>query len=172
MQKLITLLFVFSPKAFLTFASSVQVGAKNGIHECKQQFMLEKWNCPESTLQLSTHNGLRSGKKCVPTYLCSMRGSYSSCLVQFQQLSTLQKLLLQCREGSAAYRALWLAYGKDHKYERRFHSENTLWLYSINDFTRGYAPFTHCTWTQKQCMCGANFRPMSKIVFSFPCPLL
>lgn len=51
------------PKAFLTYASSVQRGAQSGIHECKHQFAWERWNCPENTLQLSTHNGLRSGKK-------------------------------------------------------------------------------------------------------------
>lgn len=55
--------FAFFPKAFLTYASSVQVGAQSGIQECKHQFALDRWNCPESTLQLSTHNGLRSGKK-------------------------------------------------------------------------------------------------------------
>ncbi|XP_026214143.1 protein Wnt-8a-like [Anabas testudineus] len=56
-------MFAFSPKAFLTYTSSVQVGARSGIQECKHQFMLEKWNCPESTLQLSTHNGLRSATR-------------------------------------------------------------------------------------------------------------
>lgn len=68
-------LFAFSPKAFLTYTSSVQVGARSGIQECKHQFMLEKWNCPESTLQLSTHNGLRSGKTLVSTYLRNVRGN-------------------------------------------------------------------------------------------------
>uniref|UniRef100_A0A3B3I0H2 Protein Wnt n=1 Tax=Oryzias latipes TaxID=8090 RepID=A0A3B3I0H2_ORYLA len=51
------------PKAFLTYANSVQVGARMGIHECKHQFAWEKWNCPEKTLQLSTHIGLRSATK-------------------------------------------------------------------------------------------------------------
>lgn len=53
------------PKAFLTYASSVQLGAQSGIQECKHQFAWERWNCPENTLQLSTHSGLRSGKKCM-----------------------------------------------------------------------------------------------------------
>ncbi|XP_068596898.1 protein Wnt-8a-like [Brachionichthys hirsutus] len=47
------------PKAFLTYASSVQLGARGGMQECKLQFAWEKWNCPENTLQLSTHNGIR-----------------------------------------------------------------------------------------------------------------
>uniref|UniRef100_A0A3Q3ANS6 Protein Wnt n=1 Tax=Kryptolebias marmoratus TaxID=37003 RepID=A0A3Q3ANS6_KRYMA len=51
------------PKAFLSYVSSVQAGARNGIKECKHQFALERWNCPESTLQLSTHNGLRSATR-------------------------------------------------------------------------------------------------------------
>ncbi|XP_054648185.1 protein Wnt-8a-like isoform X1 [Dunckerocampus dactyliophorus] len=51
------------PKAFLTYAGSVQVGAQSGIYECKHQFAWDRWNCPESTLQLSTHNGLRSATK-------------------------------------------------------------------------------------------------------------
>ncbi|XP_072289910.1 protein Wnt-8a-like [Eucyclogobius newberryi] len=51
------------PKAFLTYASSVQSGAQSGIQECKHQFGLDRWNCPESTLQLSTHKGLRSATK-------------------------------------------------------------------------------------------------------------
>ncbi|XP_074530057.1 protein Wnt-8a-like isoform X2 [Halichoeres trimaculatus] len=51
------------PKAFLTYAGSVQMGAQSGIQECKHQFAWEKWNCPENTLQLSTHNGLRSATR-------------------------------------------------------------------------------------------------------------
>uniref|UniRef100_A0A8C5G0J3 Protein Wnt n=2 Tax=Gouania willdenowi TaxID=441366 RepID=A0A8C5G0J3_GOUWI len=51
------------PKAFLTYASSVRIGARRGIQECKHQFGLEKWNCPEGTLQLSTHSGLRRATK-------------------------------------------------------------------------------------------------------------
>ncbi|XP_061582371.1 protein Wnt-8a-like [Cololabis saira] len=47
------------PKAFLTYTSSVQIGAQNGVRECKNQFAWEKWNCPETSLQLSTHSGLR-----------------------------------------------------------------------------------------------------------------
>ncbi|XP_030622223.1 protein Wnt-8a-like [Chanos chanos] len=51
------------PKAYLTYASSVQVGAQSGIEECKHQFAWDRWNCPESALQLSTHKGLRSATK-------------------------------------------------------------------------------------------------------------
>uniref|UniRef100_A0A668S9L6 Protein Wnt n=1 Tax=Oreochromis aureus TaxID=47969 RepID=A0A668S9L6_OREAU len=51
------------PKAYLTYASSVQVGAQSGIRECKRQFALEKWNCPENTRSLSPHNGLRSATR-------------------------------------------------------------------------------------------------------------
>nr|QEQ06475.1 Wnt8a [Hippocampus erectus] len=51
------------PKAFLTYAGSVQVGARSGIQECKHQFAWDRWNCPQSTLQLSTHNGHRSATK-------------------------------------------------------------------------------------------------------------
>ncbi|XP_014864525.1 PREDICTED: protein Wnt-8a-like [Poecilia mexicana] len=51
------------PKAFLTYASSVQMGAQRGIRECKHQFAWEKWNCPESTLKLSTLNSLRIATK-------------------------------------------------------------------------------------------------------------
>ncbi|KAG2455314.1 WNT8 protein, partial [Polypterus senegalus] len=52
-----------SPHAYLTYSSSVQVGAQLGVEECKYQFAWDRWNCPESALQLSTHNGLRSGGK-------------------------------------------------------------------------------------------------------------
>ncbi|CAG10120.1 unnamed protein product, partial [Tetraodon nigroviridis] len=51
------------PKAFLTYANSVQIGAQRGIQECKHQFAWERWNCPENTLQLSTHSGLRRATK-------------------------------------------------------------------------------------------------------------
>ncbi|XP_056137854.1 protein Wnt-8a-like isoform X1 [Lampris incognitus] len=51
------------PKAFLTYASSVQAGAQSGMKECKHQFAWDRWNCPESALQLSTHKGLRSATK-------------------------------------------------------------------------------------------------------------
>uniref|UniRef100_A0A8C6TDN0 Protein Wnt n=1 Tax=Neogobius melanostomus TaxID=47308 RepID=A0A8C6TDN0_9GOBI len=51
------------PKAFLTYASSVQSGAQRGIQECKHQFALHKWNCPERTLHMSTHNGIRSATR-------------------------------------------------------------------------------------------------------------
>ncbi|XP_053144463.1 protein Wnt-8a isoform X3 [Hemicordylus capensis] len=51
------------PKAYLTYSSSVAAGAHLGIEECKHQFIWERWNCPESALQLSTHNKLRSGGK-------------------------------------------------------------------------------------------------------------
>ncbi|XP_067899096.1 protein Wnt-8-like [Heterodontus francisci] len=51
------------PKAFLTYSSSVAAGAESGIDECKYQFTWDRWNCPESALQLSTHNGLRSATR-------------------------------------------------------------------------------------------------------------
>ncbi|XP_053144462.1 protein Wnt-8a isoform X2 [Hemicordylus capensis] len=51
------------PKAYLTYSSSVAAGAHLGIEECKHQFIWERWNCPESALQLSTHNKLRSATK-------------------------------------------------------------------------------------------------------------
>ncbi|XP_016110151.1 protein Wnt-8a-like isoform X1 [Sinocyclocheilus grahami] len=51
------------PKAYLTYTSSVQAGAQSGIEECKHQFAWDRWNCPESALQLSTHNGLRSATR-------------------------------------------------------------------------------------------------------------
>ncbi|XP_030621406.1 protein Wnt-8a [Chanos chanos] len=51
------------PKAHLTYTSSVQIGAQRGIEECKHQFSWDRWNCPESALQLSTHNGLRSATR-------------------------------------------------------------------------------------------------------------
>uniref|UniRef100_A0A8D2LHE1 Protein Wnt n=1 Tax=Varanus komodoensis TaxID=61221 RepID=A0A8D2LHE1_VARKO len=47
------------PKAYLTYSTSVAAGAQLGMEECKHQFNWEHWNCPESTLQLSTHNKLR-----------------------------------------------------------------------------------------------------------------
>ncbi|XP_029439755.1 protein Wnt-8a [Rhinatrema bivittatum] len=51
------------PKAYLTYSTSVAVGAQNGIEECKFQFAWERWNCPENALQLSTHNRLRSATR-------------------------------------------------------------------------------------------------------------
>ncbi|XP_020782787.1 protein Wnt-8-like [Boleophthalmus pectinirostris] len=48
------------PKAFLTYAMSVQVGTQNGINECKHQFVLDRWNCPDSATQL---RGLRRATK-------------------------------------------------------------------------------------------------------------
>ncbi|KTG40955.1 hypothetical protein cypCar_00016636 [Cyprinus carpio] len=54
---------VTGPKAYLTYTSSVQAGAQSGIEECKHQFTWDRWNCPESALQLSTHNGLRSATR-------------------------------------------------------------------------------------------------------------
>lgn len=52
-----------SPRqAYLTYTTSVALGAQSGIEECKFQFAWERWNCPENALQISTHNRLRSGK--------------------------------------------------------------------------------------------------------------
>ncbi|KAM9470676.1 protein Wnt-8a-like [Clarias gariepinus] len=51
------------PKAYLMYASSVQAGAQRGIEECKYQFAWDRWNCPESELQLSTQKGLRRATK-------------------------------------------------------------------------------------------------------------
>ncbi|XP_020638432.3 protein Wnt-8a [Pogona vitticeps] len=51
------------PKAYLTYSNSVAAGAQLGIEECKHQFSWERWNCPESALQLSTHNRLRSATR-------------------------------------------------------------------------------------------------------------
>ncbi|XP_076018854.1 protein Wnt-8a-like [Genypterus blacodes] len=47
-------------KAYLTYASSVQVGTQNGIDECRHQFAWDRWNCPESATQL---RGLRSATR-------------------------------------------------------------------------------------------------------------
>ena len=46
----------------MTYAGNVQVGARKGIEECKHQFAWDRWNCPESALQLSTNSGARDGK--------------------------------------------------------------------------------------------------------------
>ncbi|XP_063050001.1 protein Wnt-8a-like [Engraulis encrasicolus] len=51
------------PKAYLTYAGSVQSGARKGIEECKHQFSWDRWNCPESALQLSTHSGARGATR-------------------------------------------------------------------------------------------------------------
>ncbi|XP_040218268.1 protein Wnt-8b [Rana temporaria] len=48
------------PKAYLIYSSSVAAGAQSGIEECKYQFAWDRWNCPERTIQLSSHGGLRS----------------------------------------------------------------------------------------------------------------
>lgn len=52
-----------SLQAYLIYSSSVAAGAQSGIEECKYQFAWDRWNCPERALQLSSHGGLRSGKK-------------------------------------------------------------------------------------------------------------
>ncbi|KAM9795257.1 protein Wnt-8-like [Neosynchiropus ocellatus] len=44
------------PKAYLTYAGSVQVGTQSGIDECKHQFSWDRWNCPDSAVQIK---GLR-----------------------------------------------------------------------------------------------------------------
>ncbi|XP_052006218.1 protein Wnt-8a ORF2 [Xyrauchen texanus] len=56
-------LLVTGPKAYLTYARSVQVGAQSGIQECKHQFAWDRWNCPDSALQLSTNKGFRSATR-------------------------------------------------------------------------------------------------------------
>ncbi|XP_052430924.1 protein Wnt-8a ORF2 [Carassius gibelio] len=56
-------LLMTGPKAYLTYASSVQVGAQSGIRECKHQFAWDRWNCPDSALQLSTYKGFRSSTR-------------------------------------------------------------------------------------------------------------
>lgn len=53
----------------MTYASSVQVGARKGIEECKHQFAWDRWNCPESALQLSTHSGARAGEFLLHSYV-------------------------------------------------------------------------------------------------------
>uniref|UniRef100_A0A672JNM0 Protein Wnt n=1 Tax=Salarias fasciatus TaxID=181472 RepID=A0A672JNM0_SALFA len=40
------------PKAYLTYAKSVQVGTQSAIEECKYQFAWDRWNCPDSATQL------------------------------------------------------------------------------------------------------------------------
>lgn len=50
-------------QAYLTYTTSVALGAQSGIEECKFQFAWERWNCPENALQLSTHNRLRSATR-------------------------------------------------------------------------------------------------------------
>lgn len=49
-------------QAYLTYATSVALGAQTGMEECKFQFAWERWNCPEHAVQFSTHNRLRGGK--------------------------------------------------------------------------------------------------------------
>ncbi|XP_067374821.1 protein Wnt-8a-like [Channa argus] len=49
-------LLMTGPKAYLTYARSVQVGTQSGIEECKHQFAWDKWNCPDSAIQFK---GLR-----------------------------------------------------------------------------------------------------------------
>lgn len=56
-------LYLHFLQAYLIYSSSVAAGAQSGIEECKYQFAWDRWNCPERTLQLSSHSGLRSGKK-------------------------------------------------------------------------------------------------------------
>ncbi|XP_059919093.1 protein Wnt-8a-like [Gadus macrocephalus] len=48
------------PKAFLNYATSVQMGTRDGIEECKHQFAWERWNCPDSAVQL---RGMRSATR-------------------------------------------------------------------------------------------------------------
>ncbi|CAL8262720.1 unnamed protein product [Lota lota] len=53
-------LLMTGPKAYLTYAKSVQMGTQNGIEECKNQFAWERWNCPDSAVQL---RGMRSATR-------------------------------------------------------------------------------------------------------------
>ncbi|XP_049990793.1 protein Wnt-8a [Alexandromys fortis] len=54
---------VTGPKAYLTYATSVALGAQAGMEECKFQFAWERWNCPEHAVQFSTHNRLRGATR-------------------------------------------------------------------------------------------------------------
>ncbi|XP_063050002.1 protein Wnt-8a-like [Engraulis encrasicolus] len=51
------------PKASLTYANSVQAGARSGIEECKHQFTWDRWNCPESALQPTASGGTRAATR-------------------------------------------------------------------------------------------------------------
>ncbi|KAJ3588045.1 hypothetical protein NHX12_011639 [Muraenolepis orangiensis] len=53
-------LLMTGPKAYLTYATSVQLGTQNGIEECKHQFAWDRWNCPDSAVQL---RGMRSATR-------------------------------------------------------------------------------------------------------------
>ncbi|CAL8357517.1 unnamed protein product [Merluccius merluccius] len=48
------------PKAYLTYARSVQTGTQHGLEECKHQFAWERWNCPDHAVQL---RGMRSATR-------------------------------------------------------------------------------------------------------------
>ncbi|XP_006977981.3 protein Wnt-8a [Peromyscus maniculatus bairdii] len=54
---------VTGPKAYLTYATSVALGAQAGVEECKFQFAWEQWNCPEHAFQFSTHGRLRGATR-------------------------------------------------------------------------------------------------------------
>lgn len=49
-------------QAYLTYTTSVALGTRIGIEECKFQFAWERWSCPEHAFQFSTHNRLRGGE--------------------------------------------------------------------------------------------------------------
>ncbi|XP_038627420.1 protein Wnt-8a [Tachyglossus aculeatus] len=51
------------PKAYLTYTTSVALGAQSGIEECKFQFAWERWNCPENALQISTQSRLSATRE-------------------------------------------------------------------------------------------------------------
>ncbi|MFT7809920.1 protein Wnt-8a-like [Arapaima gigas] len=54
---------ISGPRAYHVYTRSVQLGAQKGIEECKFQFAWDRWNCPETALQLFTQNGLRGATK-------------------------------------------------------------------------------------------------------------
>ncbi|XP_021497121.1 protein Wnt-8a isoform X1 [Meriones unguiculatus] len=65
---------ITGPKAYLTYTTSVALGAQIGIEECKFQFAWERWNCPEHAFQFSTHNRL-SGATRETSFLHAIRSA-------------------------------------------------------------------------------------------------
>ncbi|XP_064631758.1 protein Wnt-8b-like isoform X2 [Lineus longissimus] len=52
-----------STTAYMVFSESVAAGAQTGVKECKDQFKWDRWNCPENTFSLFTHNALPRANK-------------------------------------------------------------------------------------------------------------